>query len=680
KIFADSRAAFSWAMANDILKAFEGDLLKPQDPVDRLWTVNAIGKLLDNHVCMWGEWTDNGDGTHTRVCSADASHKETKEHAWNDGELTVKPTQSEKGLVTYTCTACKLTKTEEVAAGTEFVTRADLEEALVNTAFAYSAKGTKIQYDSTHLTVVSPYLGGLIRMMPEAAPEVSTKHNTLYSVCSNFTHMCYHEALGIPDLGEGTWSFGYSTANIFKLADNQINEQIISSQLFEPRTEKDVRTSLFRWTDFDAYKKHQGETNTASFVTYGVFDEPSFTDYTEGLTFKDDGFEGEVHYSYYDRDGKRLGYDEVRKNYLDPFIKAETTLRPGDLLVNHNHVMVYVGNDRLVHCVYPKGAGKLDTKTGIDKIEPDGAIFSHTPLGYYAYSDATMQTSGLMAFRPLEFVVKAGYDADPGNDIVKDLKIPEKTKSRIKYPMMDIDRTVDITHFGTAVSGENLTYTVEISNRTNEKNYGAWKGADALQDYEKIAVTETIPAGCEYVPNSATNGGEYKDGVIRWNVEKIAPGESVTLSYSVKVTAEVGTVIENGGGTVDNIPSNRLRNTVGSAKLSDAAVKELASLSGSGSDALKTFGDGTAFANAIYRKIGAELSLPSIEDIAKTLFPLKKHTAGEAPWFTYPASTKIHDVYENKSQSPDVSSPVKEMIVDRFWGGRRFYVGDALKW
>ena len=34
----------------------------------------------------WGEWTDNGDGTHSRICANDASHVENKAHDFTDGD------------------------------------------------------------------------------------------------------------------------------------------------------------------------------------------------------------------------------------------------------------------------------------------------------------------------------------------------------------------------------------------------------------------------------------------------------------------------------------------------------------------------------------------------------------------------------------------------------------------
>ncbi len=75
-------------------------------------TVCNHEKAAGEHV--WGPWTDNGDGTHTRVCTACGEGTESGEHTWNNGVVTTEPTCEEKGEMTYTCTLCGATKTEEI--------------------------------------------------------------------------------------------------------------------------------------------------------------------------------------------------------------------------------------------------------------------------------------------------------------------------------------------------------------------------------------------------------------------------------------------------------------------------------------------------------------------------------------------------------------------------------------
>ena len=52
----------------------------------------------------WGDWASNHDGTHTRTCKRDPSHKETENCAFVD--TVVPPTCREPGYTTHRCTVC----------------------------------------------------------------------------------------------------------------------------------------------------------------------------------------------------------------------------------------------------------------------------------------------------------------------------------------------------------------------------------------------------------------------------------------------------------------------------------------------------------------------------------------------------------------------------------------------
>ena len=64
----------------------------------------------------WGDWTDNGDGNHSRICKRDSSHVETAVHVWNDGVVTIQPKAETPGETTYTCTVCGAVKIEPIPA------------------------------------------------------------------------------------------------------------------------------------------------------------------------------------------------------------------------------------------------------------------------------------------------------------------------------------------------------------------------------------------------------------------------------------------------------------------------------------------------------------------------------------------------------------------------------------
>lgn len=676
-ISLDSRLPFAWAMKQGLLSECKDGSLSPQNPINRADAIFAIGKLLATHICKWSEYKDNLDGTHTRRCETNSEHTQRSEHTWNNGELTVAPTDNTVGKITYTCTCCLAQKEEKVNAGEKIITRKNVEDSLVYTAAAYEVKGNKIQYDSVQLSDLHYYRGGTNRLSANSAPEYATKDTHIYSVCSDWVYQCYMDAIGTMMPGGPCEVLAPQTLNIFNYSDNQLQSQYIKNKVVEPITEEDIDACLVRWMNFDKYKKSY-ESRFVNFIAMGLFESDSFTDFCEGLTFKDDGYEGEIHYSYYDSEGKLLTPNEAREKYLyQYFDNYEKNLRPGDVIASQHHAMIYMGNKRILDC----NGAKLDLTTGEDKIESDGSILSAMII---PEPFSWKSTSGISLVRPLEFIVREGYDGIPENDIVKGITISEKSKSRIKYPAMDIDRTVNISPYGTAVKNDTLTYTIEISNKTNSKFYNEWitnkdpnKNSD--KTYENITVSETIPEGCEYVEGSANSGGKYEKGKLIWNIDKLNAGETIAISYTVKVTGEIGAAIVNDGGMVDNIPSNCIVNIIGGEKINDSSASELLSVASVGSDGLKIFGSDTDFAQNIYKKANIDLELPSVKEICENIFDVVSHIPGDAGLYNVydPNPVKL---YVRKNNTDKEYSYLTSMIVNKFWGGRRYFAGEEQKW
>ena len=670
-------SSYCWAVGDGVITPDGDNKIYPKAEVTRSWTAEVVAKLISTHYHNWSEYKDNGNGTCQRVCTLDGTHIEKAEHNFNYGELTKKVTETEDGEITYTCVNCKLQKVETVKMGTEVTTRADMEDALVAAAWAYYVKGPAMQYDGSAMGRVNSYYGGKTRIFARSAPELATKHVNFYSVCSNYTNQIYNEALGIHAMGEVTQHQGLSTYDLYRVANNQFDIKPADAKIFEPKTENDVEAGVAWWFDFDEYKSKMKAARYNALVTSDSFNLGNLDDYTDGINYKADGFDGEVHYAYYDDDGNKLSPTDVRDNNMMAFVKdSENTMRPGDLFVTayktSGHSTFFAGNDLTLHCT--GSAISLDPVT--DKIEENGAI--RADFGYMAQT--LDKCHSVFIGRPLEFLLSESFDDDLGNDVAK-ITLSDKIKSRIKYPMMSIDRTVDITQFGTAVKGGNLTYTIEISNNTNDEKYLEW-GVDynkGEETYKGIVVTEKIPEGTQLVEDSVVGAGIFADGVITWNLEDIKPGEKVTLSYTVKVTAEVGETIVADGGMVDNIPSNSISNTVGAEKLSKAEAETLEKIA---EGDLEQFGTDTDFAEGIYKAMGKELDIPSAKDIADILFTVEAHVPGsdeEVGGFTGEDNNPLN-VYVRQTEIKDEHKPLKSMIVDRYWGGYSMYVGDDLQW
>lgn len=63
----------------------------------------------------WAEWTEWGDGTHTRICNRDARHTENEYCSFGEWVVTKEPTCTEKGEKERECSVCGYVETAEIA-------------------------------------------------------------------------------------------------------------------------------------------------------------------------------------------------------------------------------------------------------------------------------------------------------------------------------------------------------------------------------------------------------------------------------------------------------------------------------------------------------------------------------------------------------------------------------------
>lgn len=85
---------------------------------------------------------------------------------------------------------------------------------------------------------------------------------------------------------------------------------------------------------------------------------------------------------------------------------------------------------------------------------------------------------------------------------------------------------VTLTGPDSAVPGAELEYTLTVSNT------GAGQARNILL-YNKL------PAGAEYVEDSANVSGRYGQGEVRWDINSLAAGESVSRVFKVKASTDI---------------------------------------------------------------------------------------------------------------------------------------------
>ena len=644
---------------------------------DNHWKVCACGAKSNEGAHTGGEATCN----FRAVCTVCDQIYGALGHDWNDGELITPATESESGTVRYTCKECFATADETVPAGTQILTRADIEEALVSVAWAYYVKGTKIQYDSSSLTKIGGHYGGICRFTRDVSPEFGTSDTTIYSVCTGVPAKIYLEAIGRRIWETQFTPNGVVTMWFWVAADNQSEEgfrDYYKTQA-DPITENDRDTAIVRWSDYAQYL--QDESDELSYAqSLGTFESTSFVDWYSAGTLEYRKAEGEELYSYY-LDGKKItpaAAKDLLMAYLSEKKDGEyVNVRPGDVIVEDGHAFIYIGNGYTLDC---KGF-RYDMSTGVDGTESAGALAGEMRT---LQTTLTRAASDYIISRPLDYYTK-DYDGDPANDIIKfngeAVEISEATKSRMEYPAMEIDRTVDITPYGTAEKGGTLTYTVKVSNKSDDANYRKWMRVDdaayAAVNYKGVVISEKIPQGTELV--SVSEGCTFVNGVPTWTVD-INASETVEIRYTVRVIAEVGSVITSDGGMVAGIPSNSISNQVGYAKMTDAQKNTLTEIAQSNPQKwASTYGTDLAFAESIYARLGIDLDLPTVEELIQNLFtPTLIQTQISVTTYYQDKNEPVVMFVPSEEFSKEYAT-VRAMVLDRYWGGYRFFATDIEK-
>ena len=508
--------------------------------------------------------------------------------------------------------------------------RSDLEEAIVELAWDYFAKGAKLQYGSQELSVFDKYYGGQYRLTEDAAPEYGTSDTTIYSVCSDYVYKVYYEALG------------------YRMFDsnNYLDAVTTAMWLFC----EDYDTLLIRW-------KNEGYALTEADKTYG----------------------GE--------DWSFASTDEVR-SFLEDY---ENNLRPGDVLLPTGHAMLYIGGGYVLDC----WGAKYDVGKGQENFEENGGVSvlhrlsevfltGDDPVTKTSYQlSAGVRPKTFAAFRPLNILTEKESGETAAEDTAgEDVAITETAEIRMAYPAMEIDRTVSITPYGTARTGEELSYSIKITNRTDMEAYKRFISdvsgeAYTGEAYKAFSVTEAIPEGTELVAGSISNGGAEKDGAITWDIKALAPGETLELSYTVRVTAESGAIVST-GGSVAGIPSNTITSYIGGARLSEEHSAGLLAFAETESDSwLERYNISTAtsdldFAERVYAKaMGIELELPTMEELVNNILELKTVTIS-ALSRRY-SGEKTQRVFMLRDEVEPKYSDIRNMLFNGYWGGWYIY-------
>lgn len=357
----------------------------------------------------------------------------------------------------------------------EYGNYSDAIDIVKETMKSYYIRGPYIQYNYSK----SPY--------PILSPEEATSQDANYSVCASYTYGVYAEAFGM--------KYQKSVSEF-------------------PRYNYDISDAAANYYEKNI-KNNQGDDGT--FLVYYQNNSKS------------------IKYIYGDGDASI-------DNDLDTLIN---NVKPGDLFVFTGHALI------AYDVVTNPSTGKKDVlilnSTGTENIQnrisststlfydffkssrgnngsldipSEGAIKWIWLSSYYRFIEngkLDCQTEECAVIRPFyEKDGKAIFNYNINTDQYS------KGKLRTQYPGLLIEKTVSIGDNNSVRVGDELTYTIKITNKSNV--------AVGSSAYQNFVIEEELGNYVTYLKSNGT----YSNGKIKWT-NKLGVGESITLTYSVKV-------------------------------------------------------------------------------------------------------------------------------------------------
>ena len=334
----------------------------------------------------------------------------------------------------------------------------------------YYIKGDRIQYNSARAGY------GTI------TPEEATTQDNQYLVCSAYAYAAYNEAFGVNYNDDKFPAYSFSVTN-------------------------------------DASKYYQ-ENN--------------------GNPNKLDG----NYLIYYERKGQ-VKYIYDNKINVSDFAEI---IQPGDLFAFTNHEMIaYQKVERtpghwdvlMIHSsggrnirsrisgtsnlYYHTTPTTLATDQNILNIDKQGAIKL-----FWLSEQSNLVKNGRLDCQKNECAVIRPYYKDGSSNTKFNYPISansyEKTTLRVEYPGLDIEKTIDKTDNNSVSVGDELEYTIKITNKSNTTPANA-------KNYGKFYIIEELSDLVEYV----SSDGELNNNKITFTVNNLNIGESTVLKYKVKV-------------------------------------------------------------------------------------------------------------------------------------------------
>lgn len=449
------------------------------------------------------------------------------------------------------------------------------QKAVLATADAYFNKKSNIQYCEN-------------RRNNYFSPEEATKDSTKYMVCTGFTFNTYRETFGMK---LPVMTYQYTAVAKKYPNDSEVIKQWNYNEFINKinnesgsTTEEKVESFINELYTDNQYKLQPGDLLIIQRASSGhiiMIDDYDRFEFSSGKLVN----AGTVHStSNYKKDNVKLGSGIS--------YSTEGTVQTNNL---KTHLVNYYNNIK-------------DITSSTDKSHIYLTIFrplananTYNEYSCIPYKDGSPSTSASVIWNPDNFECTKE---------TKSYSITSSTKSRLKYPGIDIDKIVTsgttsktIINNSTVTLNDELIYKITISNK-GTTNYS-----------DTISLVENISDLVEFKEFTNTDGNtcSVSDNKVHCTIKKLNSTQTTTVEYKVKVKNDVNNLdkkIASTGSVDTNIKTATITNLIKAdiideSKIVDAynELKNSTTLSG------------ISFINEVYKKanLGLEFNLDNFD-------------------------------------------------------------------
>ncbi len=362
-----------------------------------------------------------------------------------------------------------------------YVKAADLDTIFKETEFAYFRNSINAQYNSAKNSYYDP--------------AEATTQDMQYSVCSRYTANVYKNAFGI--------TLPANTNKLMKFVDANYNNS-------------NYKKYIIAYHDCVTNEKGKGSCNTMTEANYnkliGSLKPGDVLVYTSGELSSGSGHALIIYDTFVNSDGKNDAYVLNSTGGGTILTRAQGTNR---LFYNYRRNSdSYIQNiDKSIK----EGTIKFKRFRADDRFKFN--------TNTYGFKDNTEYRVAI-----IRFVVDNKYPVfDTSTFAITEEKTLDVTKSngylRTKYSDLSISKTVSAGDNDVVIPGEELTYTLKITNNSS-KAYGKFYIEETITDSSYTTITEAT-------------GGTISGNKINYEVDSLGAGKTKTFTYKVKVTDDV---------------------------------------------------------------------------------------------------------------------------------------------